>query len=102
MTPGWHSTIFPPFFVAGAIYSGFAMVLNIIIPVRKIYGLQAFITERTLNNMANVMLVVGLIVCYGYATEAFIGWFSGDIYERYPGVQPRVRTLRVVVLGAHA
>ena len=83
LTPGWHSTIFPPFFVAGAIYSGFAMVLNIIIPVRKIYGLQAFITARTLNNMANVMLVVGLIVSYGYATETFMGWFSGDIYEQY-------------------
>ncbi len=83
LTPGWHSTIFPPFFVAGAIYSGFAMVLNIIIPVRYLYKLHAFITERTLNNMANVMLVVGLIVCYGYATEAFMGWFSGDIYERY-------------------
>ena len=83
LTPGWHSTIFPPFFVAGAIYSGFAMVLNIIIPVRHLYRLHAFITERTLNNMANVMLVVGLIVCYGYATEAFMGWFSGDIYERY-------------------
>ncbi len=83
LTPGWHSTIFPPFFVAGAIYSGFAMVLNIIIPVRHLYKLHAFITERTLNNMANIMLVVGLIVCYGYATEAFMGWFSGDIYERY-------------------
>ena len=83
LTPGWHSTIFPPFFVAGAIYSGFAMVLNIILPVRHLYKLHAFITERTLNNMANVMLVVGLIVCYGYATEAFMGWFSGDIYERY-------------------
>ncbi len=83
LTPGWHSTIFPPFFVAGAIYSGFAMVLNIIIPVRHLYKLHAFITERTLNNMANIMLVVGLIVCYGYAVEAFMGWFSGDIYERY-------------------
>ena len=83
LTPGWHSTIFPPFFVAGAIYSGFAMVLNIIIPVRKIYGLQAYITERTLNNMAVVMLTVGLIVFYGYVSEAFFAWFSGDVYERY-------------------
>ena len=69
--------------MAGAIYSGFAMVLNIIIPVRKIYGLQAFITDRHLNNMANVMLTVGLIVGYGYICEAFFAWFSGDIYERY-------------------
>ena len=83
LTPGWHSTIFPPFFVAGAIYSGFAMVLNIIIPVRKIYGLQAYITDRALNNMAVVMLTVGLIVFYGYASEAFFAWFSGDVYERY-------------------
>ena len=83
LTPGWHSTIFPPFFVAGAIYSGFAMVLNIIIPVRKIYGLQAYITDRTLNNMAVVMLTVGLIVTYGYISEAFFAWFSGDVYERY-------------------
>ena len=69
--------------MAGAIYSGFAMVLNIIIPVRHLYKLHAFITERTLNNMANIMLVVGLIVCYGYATEAFMGWFSGEEAERY-------------------
>ena len=81
--PGWHSTIFPPFFVAGAIYSGFAMVLNIIIPVRYFYGFQNYITQRTLNNMANIMLVVGLIVAYGYMCEAFFAWFSGDIYERY-------------------
>ena len=81
--PGWHSTIFPPFFVAGAIYSGFAMVLNIIIPVRKLYGFEAYITERTLNNMANIMLTVGLIVGYGYVCEAFFAWFSGDEYERF-------------------
>jgi Ni/Fe-hydrogenase subunit HybB-like protein len=81
--PGWHTTIFPPYFVAGAIYSGFAMVLNIMIPVRRIYGLQNLVTERHLNNMANVMLATGLIVAYGYATEAFMAWFSGDEYERF-------------------
>jgi Ni/Fe-hydrogenase subunit HybB-like protein len=83
LLPGWHSTIFPPYFVAGAIYSGFAMVLNIVIPVRKLYGLQNLITARHLNNMANVMFATGLIVAYGYIMEAFFAWFSGDIYERY-------------------
>src|SRR5204862_5215888 len=62
--PGWHSTMFPPYFVAGAIYSGFAMVLTIVIPVRKIYHLENLITLRHFNNMANVMLVTGLIVAY--------------------------------------
>lgn len=83
VVPGWHSTIFPPYFVAGAIFSGFAMVLNIIIPVRRLYGLENLITARHLNNMANIMLATGLIVAYGYASEAFFAWFSGDIYERY-------------------
>jgi len=81
--PGWHSTIFPPYFVAGAIYSGFAMVLNIVIPVRKIYHLENLITERYLNNMANVMFVTGLMVSYGYFIEAFMSWYSGDIFEEY-------------------
>ena len=83
IVPGWHSTIFPPYFVAGAIYSGFAMVLNIIIPVRKIYHLETLITERYLNNMANVMFVTGLMVAYGYVIEAFMSWYSGDVFEEY-------------------
>jgi molybdopterin-containing oxidoreductase family membrane subunit len=83
MVPGWHSTIFPPYFVAGAIYSGFAMVLNIVIPVRKVYHLENLITERYLNNMANVMLVTGEMVAYGYIIEAFMSWYSGDIFEAY-------------------
>ena len=81
--PGWHSTIFPPYFVAGAIYSGFAMVLNIVIPVRKIYHLEHLITERYLNNMANIMFVTGMMVAYGYFIEAFMSWYSGDIFEEY-------------------
>src|ERR1700741_1395723 len=76
IVPGWHTTIFPPYFVAGAIYSGFAMVLTLAIPIRAIYGLEDFITMRHLQNMAKVMLVTGLIVAYGYATEAFIAWDS--------------------------
>src|SRR4051794_5828121 len=83
IVPGWHSTIFPPYFVAGAIYSGFAMVLNIVIPLRKLYGLQSLITMRHLNNMANIMLATGLMVSYGYLMEAFMAWYSGDIYEQY-------------------
>ncbi len=81
--PGWHSTIFPPYFVAGAIYSGFAMVITIVIPVRKIYRIENLITLRHFNNMANVMLATGLIVAYGYFIEAFMSWYSGDIFEQY-------------------
>ncbi|MGB8915277.1 MAG: NrfD/PsrC family molybdoenzyme membrane anchor subunit, partial [Candidatus Sulfotelmatobacter sp.] len=73
IVPGWHTTIFPPYFVAGAIYSGFAMVLMLAIPIRKIYGLEDFITERHLQNSAKVMLATGLIVAYGYGIEAFMG-----------------------------
>ncbi len=71
--PGWHTTIFPPYFVAGAIYSGFAMVLTLAIPMRIIYGLEDFITMRHLQNMAKVMLLTGLIVAYGYAIEGIHG-----------------------------
>jgi len=83
LVPGWHSTIFPPYFVAGAIYSGFAMVLTIAIPLRKLYGLEDFITMRHLKNMGVVMLATGMIVAYGYLIETFIAWYSGDIFEKY-------------------
>ncbi|PWU17567.1 MAG: hydrogenase [Verrucomicrobia bacterium] len=79
--PGWHSTIFPPYFVAGAIYSGFAMVLNLIIPIRRIFGFQDLITVRTLNNMACVTLATCWMVAYGYIMEAFMAWYSGDVFE---------------------
>ena len=79
--PGWHATIFPPYFVAGAIYSGFAMVLTLAIPLRKAYGLEDFITERHLNNMAKVMLATGLIVAYGYLIEAFMAFYGGNDHE---------------------
>src|SRR4029077_12452561 len=81
--PGWHTTIFPPYFVAGAIYSGFAMVLTLAIPVRSWYHLEDLITMRHIECMAKVMLGTGLIVAYGYAMEAFMAWYSGDQYERY-------------------
>jgi Ni/Fe-hydrogenase subunit HybB-like protein len=81
--PGWHTTIFPPYFVAGAIYSGFAMVLMLAIPIRKFYGLEDFITDRHLQNSAKVMLATGLIVAYGYGIEAFMGWYSGNRYDAF-------------------
>ena len=81
--PGWHATIFPPYFVAGAIYGGFAMVLTLAIPLRKVYGLEDFITLRHLNNMGRVLLATGLIVAYGYMMEAFMAWYSANPYERF-------------------
>jgi molybdopterin-containing oxidoreductase family membrane subunit len=81
--PGWHTTVFPPYFVAGAIYSGFAMVLSLIIPIRKFYGMEDFITMRHLQNMAKVMLATGLIVGYGYMVEAFMAWYSANTYEGF-------------------
>jgi len=82
IVPGWHTTIFPPYFVAGAIYSGFAMVLMLAIPIRKIYGLEDFITDRHLQNSAKVMLATGWIVAYGYGIEAFMGWYGGNRYDQ--------------------
>lgn len=81
--PGWHTTIFPPYFVAGAIYAGFAMVLTLMIPLRWYYGLRDMITMKHLDNMAKVMLATGLIVAYGYAMEAFIAWYSADEFEQF-------------------
>ncbi len=83
VVPGWHTTIFPPYFVAGAIYSGFAMVMTLAIPIRKYYGLEDFITMRHLENMAKVMLATGLIVAYGYMMETFTAFYSANTYERY-------------------
>jgi len=83
MVPGWHTTIFPPYFVAGAIYSGFAMVLTLIIPLRSYYHLEDFITMRHLHACAKVMLATGLIVAYGYSMEAFFSWYSANTYERF-------------------
>jgi molybdopterin-containing oxidoreductase family membrane subunit len=81
--PGWHATIFPPYFVAGAIYAGFAMVMTLAIPIRKFYELEDFITMRHLDNMARVMLAAGLIVAYGYTMETFMAWYSGSPYEEF-------------------
>jgi molybdopterin-containing oxidoreductase family membrane subunit len=81
VVPGWHATIFPPYFVAGAIFSGFAMVATLLIPLRAVYGLQGLITERHLDAMAKVMLVTGWIVFYGYMMEGFLAWYSGNPYD---------------------
>ena len=80
---GWHTTIFPPYFVAGAIYSGFAMVMTLAIPIRKFYNLEDFITMRHLGNMAKVMLATGLIVAYGYMMETFMAFYSGNPFDRF-------------------
>jgi molybdopterin-containing oxidoreductase family membrane subunit len=79
--PGWHTTVFPPYFVAGAIYAGFAMVMTLAIPIRAIYKLEDFITMRHLQNMAMVVLATGLMVAYGYLMEIFMAWYSGNPYE---------------------
>ena len=81
--PGWHTTIFPPYFVAGAIYSGFAMVLSLAIPMRKYYGLEALVTERHIDNMGKVMLATGFIVAYGYGSEVFFAWYSASHWEAF-------------------
>jgi Ni/Fe-hydrogenase subunit HybB-like protein len=81
--PGWHTTIFPPYFVAGAIYSGFAMVVTLAVPIRKFYHLEDIITLRHLDNMGKVMLATGLIVAYGYSMEVFMSWFSASHWESF-------------------
>jgi molybdopterin-containing oxidoreductase family membrane subunit len=83
LVPGWHTTIFPPYFVAGAIFSGFAMVLTLLIPARRYLGLDAVITKRHLDNMNKVLLVTGLVVAYGYLVENFMAWYQGSPYESF-------------------
>ena len=81
--PGWHATVFPPYFVAGAIFAGFAMVLTLAIPLRRLFGLEDFITLRHIQNMAKVMLATGLIVAYGYMIEIFMAFYSGNQFEKF-------------------
>ncbi len=81
--PGWHSTIFPPYFVAGAIYSGFAMVVTLAIPLRAFFKLEDFVTMRHLDNMAKMLLATGSIVAYGYMMETFMAFYSGNQFDRY-------------------
>ncbi len=81
--PGWHTTIFPPYFVAGAIFSGFAMVVTLLIPARQWFGLKDFVTLRHLENMCKIILATGSIVGYAYAIEFFIAWYSGNALEQF-------------------
>jgi len=83
MLPGWHTTIFPPYFVAGAIFSGFGMVLTLLIPARSWLGLQNLVTLNTLDNMAKIILVTGSMVGYSYGMEFFIAWYGAEPYEKF-------------------
>lgn len=81
--PGWHTTIFPPYFVAGAIFSGFAMVINLMVIVRKVFKIEHLVTMRHFENMAKIILLTGSLVGYAYAMEFFIAWYSGNPYESF-------------------
>jgi molybdopterin-containing oxidoreductase family membrane subunit len=83
IVPGWHTTIFPPYFVAGAIFSGFAMVQTLLIITRKTMGLEDFITESHVENMNKILIATGSIVALAYMTEMFMSWYSGNEYEHY-------------------
>jgi hypothetical protein len=97
--PGWHTTIFPPYFVAGAIFSGFGMVLTLLIPLRTICKLEDVITVRHIELMCKVILATGSMVGYAYGMEFFIAWYGGNPYERYASfTQPGLRTLLVGLL----
>ncbi len=98
--PGWHSTVFPPYFVAGAVFSGFAMVLTLIIPARRAFRLERVITIRHVENMTKVILATGWMVTYGYLIESFMAWYSGDAFELGGARRPRLRPLRTVLLAA--
>jgi Ni/Fe-hydrogenase subunit HybB-like protein len=81
IVPGWHETVFPPYFVAGAIFSGFAMVLVLVIPIRRCYGLQSFITQDHLNVMGKLVLATSLLTSYGYLSEQFTTYYGGELFD---------------------
>ncbi|MEZ4886472.1 MAG: NrfD/PsrC family molybdoenzyme membrane anchor subunit [Chitinophagales bacterium] len=81
--PGWHTTIFPPYFVAGAIFSGFAMVLTLMLIARKVMNLEDYITLAHIESMNKVIILTGSIVGVAYTTEFFVAWYSGNVYEQY-------------------
>ncbi len=83
VVPGWHTTIFPPYFVAGAIFSGFAMVVTLMVPAREFFGLKDLITPRHLENMCKIILATGCMVGYAYSVEFFVAWYSGSGYEGF-------------------
>ena len=96
LVPGWHETVFPPYFVAGAIFSGFAMVLVLAIPLRIFYGLQDFITTNHLEVMGKILLATSFMTCYGYFSEQFMAWYGADVVEHY------TYTNRLVGFGQYA
>ncbi len=83
LLPGWHTTIFPPYFVAGAIFGGFAMVVTLLVPVRAFFKLEEIVTTRHLDNMAKIILATGTMLGYSYAMEFFTAWYSGNPTERF-------------------
>jgi Ni/Fe-hydrogenase subunit HybB-like protein len=82
IVPGWHSTIFAPYFVAGAIHSGLAMVLTLLIPIRRVFRLYDYVTQTHLENIAKLIILTGLILAYSYVVEYFIAWYSGNLFEK--------------------
>ncbi len=80
-TPGWHTTIFPPYFVAGAIFSGLALVITLVVPIRRIFRLEEYITIANFEAMAKMIILTSLIVAYAYTVEPILSWYSGSPYE---------------------
>jgi hypothetical protein len=99
VVPGWHTTIFPPYFVAGAIFSGFGMVLTLLIPMRTLFKLEDVITVRHIDLMCKVILATGSIVGYAYGMEFFIAWYGGSPYELYAFKNRAFGPLLVELLG---
>jgi Ni/Fe-hydrogenase subunit HybB-like protein len=91
LVPGWHSTLFPPYFVAGAIFSGFAMVQTLMVPIRKLFHMENVITLRHIDNVAKLTLVTGLVVAFSYACEFYVAWYSGEAPELYTYFQGYMR-----------
>jgi Ni/Fe-hydrogenase subunit HybB-like protein len=88
--PGWHTTIFPPFFVVGAIFSGFAMVMTLMVFIRKVYKLKDYITDNHMDAIAKILIFISLIMGTAYLTEIFIAWYSGNEYEMYAFFKNRI------------
>jgi molybdopterin-containing oxidoreductase family membrane subunit len=88
--PGWHTTLFPPYFVVGAIFSGFAMVMTLMIVIRKYYHLEEYVTDSHLNAIAKILVFISLIMGTAYATEVFMAWYSGNPYEMFTFFHNRI------------
>ena len=82
IVPGWHATIFAPYFIAGAIYSGVALVVTLMVPLRKLFKMERYVTVDHFENLAKLLLLTGMIVGYAYVIEYFMAWYSGNVFER--------------------